>query len=168
MIEPNGKWSHISQTAASPGVNGTRSSSDDDDLIEIKDISRLSAVKSEATQVPPSMARTPPYSSREQSSNPATARSGSGKRSIGQVIDLTFSDDDDDDDDDDEPPRAPKRQAVQHSSAGLSTFPSGYGASLGNEGARLNGVNFNMPPTRTPVRTPDPMLYSSRSYGYPP
>ncbi|SLM35747.1 Zinc finger, RING/FYVE/PHD-type [Lasallia pustulata] len=165
LIEPHGKWSHVSQAVASPGIDGTRSSSDDDDLIEIRDVPRLSAVKSEATQVAPSMARTPPYSSREQSSNPAASRSGSGKRSIGQVIDLTFSDDDDDDD---APPRAPKRQVVQHPSSGLSTFHTGYGSGLGNEAARLNGVNFTMPPTKTPARTPDPSIYPPRSYGYPP
>ena len=164
-IEPNGKWSHNTQPVASPGPNGTRSSSEDDDLVEIKDLSRLSAVKSEATPVPASMVRTPPYSSREQSSNSAAPRSGSGKRSIGHVIDLTFSDDDDDD----EPPRAPKRQVAQHSSSGLSSFHTGYGNGLRNENARPNGVNFNIvPPRTTSFRTPDPSNYPPRSYGYPP
>lgn len=164
MIEPNGKWSHISQAVAPPRVDGTRSSSDDDDLIEIRDVPRLSAVKSEATQMPASMARTPPHSSREQTSNLAAPLSGSGKRSIGQVIDLTFSDDDDDD----EPPRAPKRQVVQHSTGGLTTFHAGYGTGTGNESAQSNGLNFNIPPTRTPVRTADPSVYPPRSYGFPP
>lgn len=164
MIEPNGKWSHVIQAVAPPGVTGTRSSSDDDDLVEIRDVSRRSAVKSEASQVAASMARTPPYSSREQSSNPAASRSGSGKRSIGQVIDLTFSDDDDDD----EPPRAPKRQQVQHASSGPSPMHAGYGTGLGNEGARLHGANFNMPPMRTAARTPDSSVYPPRSYGFPP
>lgn len=162
MIEPNGKWSHVSQAVAPPGVNGNRSSSDDDDLIEIRDVSRRSAVKSEASQLPASMARTPPYSSREQSSNPAASRSGSGKRSIGHVIDLTFSDDDGE-----EPPRAPKRQQIQHASNEISTLHTGYGTGLGTEGGRLNGVNFNMPPMRTAARTPDSSVYPPRHYGFP-
>ena len=163
MIEPNGKWTHVSQAVAPPGVNGTRSSSDDDDLIEIRDVSRRSAVKSEASQVPASTARTPPYSSREPSSNPAASRSGSGKRSIGHVIDLTFSDEEEE-----EPPRAPKRQQIQHASSGLSTLHAGYGTGLGNEGGRPNGVNFNMAPMRTEARTPDSSVYPPRNYGFPP
>lgn len=93
---------------------------DDDDLVELKDMPRIAAVKNEFTNLPGTVARTPPGSSREQSATSTVAPSGSGKRSHGQVIEI--SSDEDDDDYDDVPPRAPKRQ-ITHSS-GLGSFPN--------------------------------------------
>lgn len=98
------------------------SSGDDDDLVELKDMPRIAAVKNEFTHMLGTVGRTPPGSSREQSAVSTVAPSGSGKRSHGQVIEISSDDDDDDDDYDDEPPRAPKRQ-ITHS-GGLSSFPN--------------------------------------------
>ena len=103
-IEPNGKWTVNSKSECSPRRNGASSSTDEDeDLVEIKD-ARVTSLKEEAPYTPLVMSRTPPSSSREPSIASGSIRSTTGKRPIGQVIDLTFSDDDDD-----EPPRAAKR-----------------------------------------------------------
>ncbi len=131
VIEPTGEWSQTSDGNSSLKPNGNRASSDDEDLVEIKDMPRVAAVKSEATSL---SIRTPPTSSREQSTSSAAPPSTGDKRARGQVIDLTFSSDEDD-----EPPRAPKRQSTNTSSATLSSFPSSEnirprpnGASTGN------------------------------------
>ena len=116
-IEPNGKWSQPSETRVSPKHSGDRTSSgDDDDLVEIKDMPRIAAVKSESMHLPGFAARTPPSSSREQSAASTTAPAGSGKRTA-QVIEISS------DEDEDEPPRAPKRQATQSTLNGLPTYP---------------------------------------------
>ncbi|MCJ1424368.1 SUMO ligase siz1 [Sticta canariensis] len=122
-IEPSGIWSQTSEPDASIKRNDDQmSSGDDDDLVELKDMPRIAAVKNEFTHVLGTVGRTPHGSSREQSAVSTVAPSGSGKRSHGQVIEISSDDDDDDDDYDDEPPRAPKRQ-ITHSS-GLSSFPN--------------------------------------------
>lgn len=114
-IEPSGIWSQTSEPDASIKRNGDQmSSGDDDDLVELKDMPRIAAVKNEFTNFPGSVARTPPSSSREQSTASTVAPSGSGKRSHSQIIEISS--------DDDEPPRAPKRQ-ITHSSS-LSSFPN--------------------------------------------
>lgn len=111
-------WSQTSEPDASLKRDGDQmSSGDDDDLVELKDMPRIAAVKNEFIHLPGSVARTPPSSSREHSAASTVAPSGGGKRSHGQVIEISS-----DDDDDDEPPRAPKRQ-MTHSS-GLSSFPN--------------------------------------------
>lgn len=114
-IEPSGIWSQTSEPDASIKRNGDQmSSGDDDDLVELKDMPRIAAVKNEFTNLPGSLARTTPSSSREQSAASTVAPSGSGKRSHSQIIEISS--------DDDEPPRAPKRQ-ITHSSS-LSSFPN--------------------------------------------
>lgn len=94
-IEPDGRWfTEKDKPAAQP--NGCHGGDSDEDLVEITDF-RLSALKTEATNTPQSLARTPP--SRELSSAPRT-----GQKRTSDVIDLTLSDDD-------EPARPTKKVA---------------------------------------------------------
>lgn len=117
-IEPNGKWSATAAVKPSPRPSNGRASSDaEDDLIEIQDAPQLASVKSEISREL-GMMRTPPISSREQSTSSAAPPSGSKKRLAGQVVDLTNSSDEDE-----EPIRAPKRHATQSFSNGLSSIP---------------------------------------------
>ncbi|KAL9122978.1 MAG: hypothetical protein Q9187_000462 [Circinaria calcarea] len=156
-IEPNGEWSQVSPNEGSSNPkarSGAHSESDeDDDLIEIHDMPRLAAIKDEAVFTPGSMTRTPPYSSREQSTASAAPRSVNGKRPIGQVIDLTFSSDEED-----QPVRAPKRQSSQIEPR---VPPHAYSTSTDGPGAlsdRLNGTSFNLPklnPARPPSGPPN-------------
>ncbi len=156
IIEPNGKWSLNSKPESSPKSNGASSSTDeDDDLVEIKDI-RVATLKEEAPHTPIVMSRTPPSSSREPSTASAGLRSTNGKRPIGQVIDLTFSDDDDD-----EPPRAAKRHISHSGSNGVMDAGSRYGAIPGT--ARSNGVNPRLS-KQSSLSTPDSQ-YNYRGYG---
>ena len=114
-IEPSGIWSQISEPDASTKRNSDRmSSGDDDDLVELKDMPRLAAVKKEFTNLPGTVAGTPSGSSREPSAPSTATLSGSGKRSYGQVIEISS--------DDDEAPRTSKRQFTHPS--GLSSFPN--------------------------------------------
>lgn len=152
-IEPDGRWSQIVQKET-PGRNGTHSSDEeDDDLVEIQNMPRLAAIKDEAFPTPTSMARTPPYSSREQSSSSAAPRSNNGKRPISQVIDLTFSSDEED-----LGQRAPKRQATQASSTGLPSSFTSSGTPMGHQLPGLGGHPFNLP-RLAPPRPPDPGNY---------
>lgn len=156
IIEPNGKWSLNSKPESSPKSNGASSSTDeDDDLVEIKDV-RVATLKEEAPHTPIVMSRTPPSSSREPSTASAGLRSTNGKRPIGQVIDLTFSDDDDD-----EPPRAAKRHISHSGSNGVMDAGSRYGAIPGT--ARSNGVNPRLS-KQSSLSTPDSQ-YNYRGYG---
>lgn len=101
-IEPNGRWSHVNENQTSR--NGATSKYDDedsDDLVEISDY-RVASLKTEASNTPLSLARTPPLSSREASTVASAPRTGSKRAS--DVIDLTLSDDD-------EPPRPVKKVA---------------------------------------------------------
>lgn len=105
-IEPDGKWSRISER--SPTSEGGRfPQGDDDDLIEIKDMPRVAAVKSEAVSSTSPLMRTPPASSREDSTSSTAPSSAGLKRSIGHVVDLTTSSDEEE-----EPQRPPKRQSL--------------------------------------------------------
>lgn len=105
-IEPDGKWSRISDRP-STAEGGHSPHGDDDDLVEIKDMPRVAAVKSEAVSSISPLMRTPPASSREDSTS-STAPSSTGvKRSIGHVVDLTTSSDEEE-----EPQRPPKRQSL--------------------------------------------------------
>ncbi|KAL9035327.1 MAG: hypothetical protein Q9214_006633 [Letrouitia sp. 1 TL-2023] len=105
-IEPDGKWSRISERSPT-SEGGGFPNGDDDDLIEIKDMPRVAAVKSEAVSSASPFMRTPPASSREDSTS-STAPSSTGlKRSIGHVVDLTTSSDEEE-----EPQRPPKRQSL--------------------------------------------------------
>lgn len=118
-MEPNGNWFQTSSNAPSPPrtSNGRASSEGEEDLVEIRDIPRLASVKCEISREP-GLLRTPPISSREQSTSsaPPPASTSGNKRPVGQVVDLTL-----DSDEDDEPPRAAK---LHKSSNGLPKLPS--------------------------------------------
>lgn len=115
-IEPNGKWSPPSEIHVTPKRNGVRtSSSDDDDLVEIKDMPRIAAVKTEQTQSSILAARTLPSSIREESAVRATGSTGGSKRTA-QVIEISS------DEDEEEPARPTKRQATLSMLNGLSSF----------------------------------------------
>ncbi|KAL8914119.1 MAG: hypothetical protein Q9171_001235 [Xanthocarpia ochracea] len=87
-VQPDGKWSLI---CLSPRPRRD-SSGDDEDLVEIKDPPRVTAVKNEITNGSVSM-RTPPTSSREQSTTSSVPPPSTGtKRSVSAVIDLISDD----------------------------------------------------------------------------
>ncbi|KAI9797730.1 MAG: SUMO ligase siz1 [Candelina submexicana] len=135
-IEPNGTWSQNTKPASPQRPNGaTYNNSDDDDLVEIKGM-RVTSLKSEAVSTPSALVRTPPLSSREPSTASAGSRQTGSKRSIEQVIDLTFSDDEDD-----EPIRAPKRQTTLNS---LNSVPDSRSQTNG-----LNSGPTSLPPMNT-------------------
>ena len=85
-------------------------------MIEISEPSRLSALKQESADVA-LFARTPPQSSREQSTVSTAAKSNSGKRPAA-VIDLTLSDDEE------QAIRGPKRHTGYHAGPNFSTHSS--------------------------------------------
>jgi len=98
-VEPNGTW-HIQSQGENTGgrtSNPTPSDDgDDDDLVEISNGSGFQLPKLET--LTPLSVRTPPFSSREESTAPSTSRpsTNGNKRPRGDVIDLTLSDDEDD------------------------------------------------------------------------
>ncbi|MCJ1294656.1 SUMO ligase siz1 [Xylographa carneopallida] len=150
VVEPDGIWCPVAQKDNRNGTNRTRSSSEeDDDIVEIQE-PRLAAIKDEALLTPSSMARTPPYSSREQSLTSAAPRSSSGKRSIGQVIDLTFSSDEEE-----QPPRGPKRQTTSIGPSGSQTSSI---TTMANSLPQPNGFNFGLPRLE-PAKPPEPLDY---------
>ena len=150
-IEPNGKWSQTFGRDTAPRDSTRHPSSDDEEeLVEIRDMPRLASVKNEA-QREPGMMRTPPISSREQSTSSAPS---SNKRPAGQVVDLTLSSDEDD-----EPPRGPKRQVTHKSSSGLPKVPR-----LENVPLRTNGVNGGVPRQHPSNPFPTPH-YTPREFG---
>ena len=114
-IEPNGEWRQTSDNDRSSKPGGGQASSDDDeDLIEIRDMPQVDAVKNEASN---SMVRTPPDSTRSGSSSARPSITGQ-KRQV-DVIDLSS-------DEDNEPPRSPKRQNTSNSQPqtnGMRNFP---------------------------------------------
>ncbi|KAL8945142.1 MAG: hypothetical protein Q9211_000354 [Gyalolechia sp. 1 TL-2023] len=93
-IQPDGKWSRIAEGEPSPRRSHD-SSEDDEELVEIKDPPRVTAVKYENNNGA-SLIRTPPASSREQSYASVPPISAGAKRPVSAVIDLTSDDDDDD------------------------------------------------------------------------
>lgn len=111
IIEPNGDYHTTDTNASLKRSREQESGGEDDDLLEIRNMPRIAAVKSEIGLD----SRTPPGSSREHS---VMTTSSSAKRPIGQVIDLTFSSDED------EPPRPPKRKANLAQPTSLSRYPS--------------------------------------------
>lgn len=152
-IEPNGKWTQTTGNTPPPPRSSNRrlSSGGEEDLVEIRDISRLASVKSEIAREPGLM-RTPPISSREQSiSSTRTPAPTSGtKRTAGQVVDLTLSSDEDE-----EPPRAAK---LHKSTNNLPKLSSMEKMPLRPNGAlRLNSAN--------PFNTPN---YAPKDYNQPP
>ena len=124
IIEPNGQWHRVSEGRTTPDTEKRNGPSDDDDdeLVEIKDLPRVAAMKAAGGSA--TSLRTPPTSSREQSTSSAVPPSTSAKRPIGQVVDLTLSSDDED-----QPPRAPKRQAPQTSTLVVPRFSEPYSTS---------------------------------------
>jgi len=151
-IEPNGQWSQTSGNTPSPPrtFNGRASSDGEEDLVEIRDIPRLNSVKNEFTREPGWM-RTPPISSREQSTSSAQppAPASGKKRPAGQVVDLTLSSDEDE-----EPPRASK---MHKSSNHLPKLPS-----IGDVPLRPNGAPRQN--SSNPFNTPN---YTPRDYNEP-
>ncbi|MCJ1288344.1 SUMO ligase siz1 [Xylographa opegraphella] len=148
IVETDGRWSAVAQKDILNGPNKTRSTSEeDDDIIEIQE-PRLAALKDEALLTPSSMGKTPPYSSREQSLSLAAPRSSSGKRSIGQVIDLTFSSDEEE-----QPPRGPKRQSTSN---GLSSSQTSSRATMARSLPRPNGFNISLPRLEL-AKPPEPL-----------
>ena len=147
-IEPNGTWSQTTGSSPSPRTSNGRTSNDgEEDLVEIRDLPRLASVKLEVSRESGFM-RTPPISSREQSTSSAPLPPSSIKRSAGQVVDLTLSSDEDDD-----PPRGPKRQQLVHkSSSSLARLPG-----LEKVPLRTNGANGGMArqPSSNPFATPN-------------
>ncbi|KAL8674619.1 MAG: hypothetical protein Q9168_000994 [Polycauliona sp. 1 TL-2023] len=95
-VEPDGKWSRIAEPNP-PSRAKHSSSSEDEDLVEIQDPPRITAVKNETTNGSISM-RTPPTSSREQSATSSVPPPSIGtKRSASAFIDLTSDDEDEGD-----------------------------------------------------------------------
>lgn len=98
-VEPSGTW-HIQSQPDNPGgrkSNPTPSDDDDDDdddIVEISNVPRMGPTKLET--LTPHSVRTPPLSSREDSTAPSASRpaTNTNKRQR-DVIDLTFSDDED-------------------------------------------------------------------------
>lgn len=138
--------------------NGPTSSDGEDDLVEIRDASRLASVKSKLSREP--AMRTPPTSSRERSTSSAAPQAPpSNKRLIGQVVDLTNSSDEDED-----PIRAPKRQATQTLSNGLSSVPSMESVPI-----RMNSMSSGFQkPLQYPSNPFPTPAYASSGYGQPP
>ena len=104
-IEPNGAWIQGSQSGSSRRDTQSKPSpaSDDDDVVEITD-HRLTNIKNETVQTPPSLfGRTPPASSREASTPTSAQAPRSASKRKSEVIDLTLSSDDE------EPVRPTKR-----------------------------------------------------------
>ena len=114
-IEPNGVWRQTSDDDKPSRSRGGHASSDDDeDLVEIRDMPRLEAVKN---GIPNPMMTTPPDSTRSGSSS--TRPSLTGQKRTAEVIELSS-------DEDNEPPRTPKRQDTSNSQPpinGLATYP---------------------------------------------
>lgn len=138
--------------------NGRANSEGEDDLVEIRDTSRLASVKSKMNREP--AMRTPPTSSREQSTSSAPPPPHhSNKRSAGQVVDLTNSSDEDED-----PVRAPKRQNTQTLSNDLSGIPN-------TEAVPIRANNMHSGYQKLPQFPSSPFptpAFGSRGYGQPP
>lgn len=143
IIEPDGKWSPISEVEALPKNSHNQPDiGDDDELVEIKDMPRIPASKNKTGSI------TSPI--RKEPTPVPAANSAGGKRSINQVIDLTFSSDETD-----EPPRTPKRQITNSSSSGLSVFPASENVLPKlNSGSSRDPKNFPVKPFHTSAYEP--------------
>ncbi|KAI4200658.1 MAG: hypothetical protein LQ350_003799 [Teloschistes chrysophthalmus] len=128
-------------------------SSDDEDLVEIRDPPRLTAVKNESINGA-SFMRTPPTSSREQSSSSVPPPSVGAKRSASTVIDLIS------DDEDEENQRPSKRPSIPHYPV-TPTYSSNH---IRPQLERGNSALFrSYPVNRSSESNP-----SQRAYPYPP
>ncbi|KAB8069798.1 PINIT domain-containing protein [Aspergillus leporis] len=134
VIEPDGRWSNpkIDDATGAGGVTPASDDggSDDDDLIEIKELGNTPVKQESLPTASLSLQRTPAQS-REPSSTSSVARMSTNKRPAAQVIDLTGSDDDNGDD---SPVRPPKRPALSllNRSSSRPGFPNSYKSGLVN------------------------------------
>ncbi|KAL8944400.1 MAG: hypothetical protein Q9216_000451 [Gyalolechia sp. 2 TL-2023] len=101
-----------------PSSCRSHDSSEDEELVEIKDPPRITAVKQEINNGA-SFMRTPPASSREQSSSSVPPLSAGAKRPLGAVIDLT------NDEDDEDGQRSSKNPTIPAYPAKVNYSPSG-------------------------------------------
>jgi hypothetical protein len=156
-IEPDGTWSQVFPSDKMTGrAQSDSEDNDDEDLIEIHELSRSTAIKgSNATSS--AAARTPPlYPPREPSTGSLVQRSGSIVKRPNQVIDLTF-----DSDEEGEPSRPPKRQMTQPISNGhLSSYAI---SSAELDLPQQNRMSFSLPKPSS-VR---PSTTSDYGYGQP-
>ncbi|THC90589.1 hypothetical protein EYZ11_009951 [Aspergillus tanneri] len=114
VIEPDGGWS-CHKGVSTTGAGHVTPTSDDDDLIEIKEPA-IPTVNQETFPIENLSLQRTPAQSREPSTTSSATRPPNSKRSVAQVIDLTGSDDDEDD-----PPARPvKRPALNVFSRPLS------------------------------------------------
>ncbi|BAE61774.1 unnamed protein product [Aspergillus oryzae RIB40] len=129
VVEPDGRWSNPRVVDASE-AGGVTPESDDDDLIEIKELGNTPVKQESLPAASLSLQRTPAQS-REPSSTSSVARLSTNKRPATQVIDLTGSDDDNDDG---SPVRPPKRPALNLLNRSLprQEFQSSYNTALAN------------------------------------
>ncbi|KAE8339349.1 hypothetical protein BDV24DRAFT_152894 [Aspergillus arachidicola] len=129
VVEPDGRWSNPRVVDASE-AGGVTPESDDDDLIEIKELGNTPVKQESLPAASLSLQRTPAQS-REPSSTSSVARLSTNKRPAAQVIDLTGSDDDNDDG---SPVRPPKRPALNLLNRSLprQEFQSSYNTALAN------------------------------------
>ncbi|GAB1206857.1 hypothetical protein APSETT445_005560 [Aspergillus pseudonomiae] len=95
VMEPDGRWSNPKVGDVSE-AGGVTPESDDDDLIEIKELGNT-PVKQESLPAASLSLQQTPAQSREPSSTSSVTRLSTNKRPAAQVIDLTGSDDDNDD-----------------------------------------------------------------------
>lgn len=160
-IEPDGQWSSDKEPPSNP--NGYDDQDDsEDDLVEIADY-RLSAIKTEAVPTPPSLMRTPPYTSREAST---ALRTGSKRTS--EVIDLTLSDEE-------EPVRPSKKVAYSHPNnhqdpSRRLPLPS-YGATpvpMRSQSQLQSHPHHSMPPSLQMDPPPPQNRHSYGGYHQPP
>ena len=128
-VEPDGRWFHESDNDR-PGTGDPRNCGDEE-LVELKDIPRLSEIRDS----PASLGRFSPASPTNRLASPSGGMPGSGKRPISQVVDLTCSSDEENDS-----LRQPKRQATQSAMHNLAKFPS-----MENVRSRWNGINSGNP-----------------------
>ncbi|KAE8377917.1 transport protein particle component-domain-containing protein [Aspergillus bertholletiae] len=128
FMEPDGRWSNPKVDGVSE-AGGVTPESDDDDLIEIKELGNTPVKQESLPAASLSLQRTPAQS-REPSSTSSVARLSTKKRPAAQVIDLTGSDDDDDDD---SPVRSSKRPALNLlNRLPRQEFQSSYNTTLAN------------------------------------
>ncbi|KAE8419362.1 PINIT domain-containing protein [Aspergillus pseudocaelatus] len=147
VMEPDGRWSNPKVDDDSE-AGGVTPESDDDDLIEIKELGNTPVKQESLPAASLSLQRTPAQS-REPSSTSSVARLSTNKRPAAQVIDLTGSDDDNDDN---SPVRPPKRPALNLLNRPLprQEFQSSYNIALANgKAAPRAGQTSSESPTQT-------------------
>ncbi|KAL8972855.1 MAG: hypothetical protein Q9183_000330 [Haloplaca sp. 2 TL-2023] len=145
-VEPDGKWSQITDGDELPSGDHDSSDDDDADLVEIRDPPRVAAVKHEMNGA--GLMRTPPVSSREHSSSSVPPQSVGSKRSASAIIDLIS------DDEDEEIRRPPKRPSI-------AAYPTPSDKSRPQPERGISGLFGRYPPRQMDQHTP-------RGYPNPP